>query len=90
MPKIDTSVGIMETPSSIGTTITRMLKATVEIEPWIRIPPKLYTSIIPHAKHHNNKPMLRISVRYPNDDDWLVIELSEDGVFAYELDDGVS
>lgn len=50
--------------------------------------PGLVVSFIPASKHHNGKPMLFIGNH--SDISTICLEISEEGLFAYYVDDGVS
>lgn len=50
----------------------------------------LQAVLIPCSKNHNHKPMIVVSEAAPDGVTIWHLEVSEEGVFAYEFDDGVS
>jgi hypothetical protein len=50
--------------------------------------PGLVVSFIPQSKHHNGKPMMFVGDH--SDVSTICLEISEEGLFAYYVDDGVS
>jgi hypothetical protein len=80
---INKSTGVMESESSIKYIISKLLKEQKSGK-------KLIVEVVENSKHHNGENMLVICEDPGNDISIYHIEVSQEGVFAYEVDDGVS
>ncbi len=80
---INTKMGVMENASSIHEIIEILAQKSENGE-------RIVCDVIRNSKNHNGKTMLCIHEDAGNDVSLFHLEVSEEGIFPYEFDDGVS
>lgn len=71
-----------------GDELIKEMEKTRPAGEYYKFVPGLVVSFIPESKNHNGKPMMWIGNH--SDVSTTCLEISEEGLFAYYVDDGVS
>lgn len=81
---INTCTGVMEDEAKVGDNIRKIIEMA-DVVP-------ITVTVVENSPNHGNVPMLVIGNADPEDGGISIwnIEVSENGVFAYTFDDGVS
>lgn len=80
---INTSVGRMEEKTSVRTILDKLF------EEWKK-GTEINVSFFEHSRNHNGKLMMRVCEHEDDGVNIWNLEISEEGVFAYSIDDGAS
>jgi hypothetical protein len=88
---INRTVGRMEEEATLKEVIEYMSVGTPTLfESGKSSEKEFHVTVIPNSQNHDGKPMLYIGCGDKGDIDLACIEVSEEGVFSYFVDDGAS